>query len=77
MKNAVPRLPFSLVILAALLSLAAVAPAAFADGSRAPLQDTFVHSGAAGTAYGGAEGIIVGNGREGCLMFDDYTCKKR
>ena len=70
MKNAVPRLPFSLVILAALLSLAAVAPAAFADGSRAPLQDTFVHSGAAGTAYGGAEGIIVGNGREGCLMFD-------
>ena len=46
MKNAVPRLPFRLVILAALLSLAAVTPAAFADGSRAPLQDTFVHSGA-------------------------------
>lgn len=42
----------------------------FADGSRAPMHDTFVHSGAAGTAYGSAEDIVVGNGREGCLMFD-------
>ena len=70
MKNAVPRLPFSLVILAALLSLAAVAPAAFADGSRAPLQDTFVRYDQPGATFGTETGITVGNGREGCLMFD-------
>ena len=50
------------------------AAVALADGetrqSRAPLQDTFVHSGATGTAYGSDAGIVVGNGREGCLMFD-------
>ena len=70
MKNAGPRFPFRLAPLAAMLSLASVTPAAFADGSRAPMQDTFVHSGAAGTAYGNATDIVVGSGREGCLMFD-------
>ena len=70
MKNAGPRFPFSLVILAALLSLAAVAPAAFADGSRAPLQDTFVRYDQPGATFGTETGITVGNGREGCLMFD-------
>ena len=70
MKNAVPRLPFRLVILAALLSLAAVTPAAFADGSRAPLQDTFVRYDQPGATFGTETGITVGNGREGCLMFD-------
>jgi len=70
MKNAGPRFPFRLVILAALLSLAAVAPAAFADGSRAPLQDTFVRYDQPGATFGTETGITVGNGREGCLMFD-------
>ena len=46
---------------------------AFADGewsSRAPLQDTFVNYNSRDTAFGGQGGIIVGNGREGCMMFD-------
>ena len=46
---------------------------ALADGewsSRAPLQDTFVNSNDRNTASGGSGGIIVGNGREGCMMFD-------
>ena len=39
---------------------------------RLPLQDTYVDSAAArqNSAYGTSEGIIIGNGREGCLMFD-------
>ena len=49
---------------------AAAAVPSLADGSCAPMQDTFVHSGAAGTAYGNATDIVVGSGREGCLMFD-------
>lgn len=55
---------------AAALSLGALAPAAFADGSRAPLQDTFVNSNDRNTASGGNAGIVIGNGREGCMMFD-------
>lgn len=55
---------------AAALSLGALAPAAFADGSRAPLQDTFVNSNDRNTAFGGNAGIVIGNGREGCMMFD-------
>ena len=46
---------------------------ALADGewsSRAPLQDTFVNSNDRNTASGGSGGIVVGNGREGCMMFD-------
>ena len=45
-----------------------------ADGetwqSRAPIQDTFVNYAARDTAFGDNAGIIVGNGREGCMMFD-------
>ena len=68
MKN----IPLSLThaAVAATLSLVTVAPAAVANGSRAPLQDTFVNSNDRGTASGSAAGIIVGNGREGCMMFD-------
>ncbi|MBP5543327.1 MAG: DNRLRE domain-containing protein, partial [Kiritimatiellae bacterium] len=55
---------------AAALSLGALAPAAFADGSRAPLQDTFVRHDQPSAAFGSDPGIIVGNGREGCMMFD-------
>ena len=63
--------PTTKAILAAAIAAAlGAALSVFADGSRAPIQDTFVHSGAAGTAYGNNAGIIVGNGREGCLMFD-------
>ena len=50
------------------------AAVALADGetwqSRAPLQDTFVHYDQPGAAFGNNTGIIVGNSREGCLMFD-------
>ena len=37
-----------------------------------PVQDTYVDSAAArqNGAYGDSEGIVIGNGREGCLMFD-------
>lgn len=70
MKNAGPRFPFRLAPLAAMLSLASVTPAAFADGSRAPLQDTFVNSNDRNTAFGNNAGIVIGNGREGCMMFD-------
>ena len=71
MKNAIPRpLPFVLAALVASLSLVAVTPAAFADGSRAPLQDTFVNSNDRNTAFGNNAGIVIGNGREGCMMFD-------
>ena len=52
---------------------AMVAAVAFADGewsSRAPLQDTFVNYSDRNTAFGDSAGIIVGNGREGCMMFD-------
>lgn len=55
---------------AAALSLAAVAPAAFADGSRAPLQDTFVRDTQPDSAFGSDANIIVGGNREGCMMFD-------
>ena len=49
--------------------------AAWADDAwteRLPVQDTYVDSAAArqNSAYGDSEGIIIGNGREGCLMFD-------
>lgn len=48
--------------------------AALADGetwqSRAPLQDTFVNYNARDTASGDNAGIIVGSGREGCMMLD-------
>ena len=39
---------------------------------RLPVQDTYVDSAAArqNIAYGDSEGITIGNGREGCLMFD-------
>ncbi len=59
-----------------LLVIGVVAMAAavvLADGewsSRAPLQDTFVNYNSRDTAFGGQGGIIVGNGREGCMMFD-------
>ena len=46
---------------------------AFADGewsSRAPLQDTFVNSNDRNTAFGNNDGLIVGNGRETCMMLD-------
>ena len=57
------------------IGVAAMAAAvALADGetwqSRAPIQDTFVNYAARDTAYGDNAGIIVGNGREGCMMFD-------
>ena len=55
---------------AAALSLAAVAPAAFADGSRTPLQDTFVRDTQPDSAFGSDANIIVGGNREGCMMFD-------
>ena len=57
-----------------LIGAAATAFAVQADGeawqSRAPLQDTFVNYNARDTASGGNGSIIVGNGREGCMMFD-------
>ena len=39
---------------------------------RLPLQDTYVDSASSrqNIAYGDSEGIIIGGGREGCLMFD-------
>ncbi len=70
MKNAGPRFPFRLAPLAAMLSLASVTPAAFADGSRAPMQDTFVRYDQPGATFGTETGITIGNGREGCMMFD-------
>ena len=57
--------------------LAVLACAAFtlyADGegwqSRLPMQDTFVNYNARGTASGDSTFLIVGNGRESCLMFN-------
>ena len=70
MNTAFFRLSFRLAALAATLSSAAVAPAAFADGSRATMQDTFVRHDQPGAAFGNDAGIAIGNGREGCLMFD-------
>ncbi len=61
---------FAPLAVAAALSLVTLAPAAFADGSRPPLQDTFVNSNDRNTVFGDNTGIIVGNGREGCMMFD-------
>ncbi len=57
------------------IGVAAMAAAvALADGetwqSRAPIQDTFVNYATRDTAYGDNAGIIVGNSREGCMMFD-------
>ena len=54
---------------------AAIHGAARADDvwtERLPVQDTYVDSAAArqNSAYGDSEGIIIGSGREGCLMFD-------
>ena len=52
---------------------AMLAATALADGewsSRAPMQDTFVHSGDRNKAFGDSTGLIVGNGRETCLMLD-------
>lgn len=57
-----------------MIGAAASGFAALADGetwqSRSPLQDTFVNYTARDTASGDNAGIIVGNGREGCMMFD-------
>ena len=58
-----------------IISAAAVAVcgAAMADGewsSRAPLQDTFVRDSEPNANFGSNEGIITGNNREGCMMFD-------
>ena len=54
---------------------AAIHGAARADDAwteRLPVQDTYVDSAAArqNIAYGDSKGITIGNGREGCLMFD-------
>jgi len=51
----------------------AVCGAAMADGewsSRAPLQDTFVRDSEPNANFGSNGGIITGNNREGCMMFD-------
>ena len=53
---------------------AASAFAVLADGetwqSRAPMQDTFVKSDEPNKAFTNSTSVIVGNGREGCMMFD-------
>ena len=55
---------------AAILHGAARADDAWTE--RLPVQDTYVDSAATrqNIAYGDSEGIIIGGGREGCLMFD-------
>ena len=52
-----------------------VAGSAFADGeevwqSRPPMQDTFVLDNAPNGSNGSSVGIVAGNNREGCMMFD-------
>ena len=56
--------------LAATIHCAARADDAWTE--RLPVQDTYVDSAAArqDIAYGDSDGIVIGNGREGCLMFD-------
>ena len=49
------------------------AAVALADGewsSRAPLQDTFVRDSEPNANFGSNGGIITGNNREGCMMFE-------
>ena len=55
---------------ASALSFVALAPAARADGSRSPIGDTFVNFNDRGKAFGDNSGIVVGNGREACFLFD-------
>lgn len=53
--------------------VAMAAAVALADGewsSRAPLQDTFVRDSEPNANFGSNGGIITGNNREGCMMFD-------
>ena len=55
--------------------MAVVAVSAFADGeetwqSRPPMQDTFVRDSEPNANFGASGGLIVGNNRESCMMFD-------
>lgn len=70
MKN-ISTFPASATVAAA-LSMVLLAPAALADGTRAPVQDTYVGSSASekSVPHGDAAGLVVGNGREAFLMFD-------
>ena len=60
-------------LLASVVAAVAVCGAALADGewsSRAPLQDTFVRDTQPGANFGTSTGLIAGNNRESCIMFD-------
>ena len=59
---------------AVLATLACAAFTLYADGeawqSRLPMQDTFVNYNDRNTAFGDSTFLIVGNGRESCIMFN-------
>ena len=67
------RLERLLLVSAVAAAIHGTARADDAWTERLPLQDTYVDSSTAARkdiAYGDSEGIIIGSGREGCLMFD-------